>query len=127
MSGLNFRIFLTVIDIQISFSPVDLQEIHILPGVRTELSLAFELTNLNEPDMNFDTAEVEVPRQGANFEFTVRVVDVDLTQTDDVTYEVASVEQVLSDGNVSAALNSSGQLLFNLTYHVRQHHHNFSA
>ena len=108
-----------MIDINISFTPADPEEISIFPGMRTQLSFAFKLTNLNDPDMNFDIAEVEVPQQGANFEFTLRVVDVDLTQTGDVIHEVASVEQVLSDGNASAALNSSAILLFNLTYYVR--------
>ena len=107
-----------MIDIDISFTPDPPDTTSIFPGEQRTQQLQFELTNRNEPDMNFDTAEVEVPRQGANFEFTVRVVDVNLTQTDDVTHEV-NIVQELVEGNVSTALNSSGIMFYTMRFDVR--------
>ena len=111
-----------MIDIAISFTPSDPDESQIFPGVQRQFHLDFELTNLNDPDMNFDLAEVEVPQHGANFEFTVRVVDVNLTQTDDVMQEIATFGHVVTDGNVSAALNNSGIIFFTMTFYVRTLH-----
>ena len=118
MSHTNQTCLVSVIDIDISFTPDAPDTTSIFPGEQITQQFQFELTNLNEPDMNFDTAEVEVPQQGANFEFTVRLVDVDLTQTDDVTHEV-NIVQELVEGNVSTALNSSGIMFYTMTFHVR--------
>ena len=108
-----------MIDIAISFTPSDPDDSKIFPGVLRQFDLNFELTNLNEPDMNFDIAEVEVPQQGANFEFTARVVDVDLTLTGDVMQDIATFGHVITDGNVSALLNTSGIIFFTMSFYVR--------
>ena len=55
----------------------------------------FTLLNNNDPDMNFDVAEIDETSAGTNYNFTIHIVDVNLTTTDAVGFELGPVEHEL--------------------------------
>ena len=89
-----------------------------LSGVRNEMVYTFNLLNRNNPDMNFDIAEIDESPSGTNFDFTLHIGDVNLTATDVTGFELATVDHVLELGDVRWAMNSTYTDQFVVRFYV---------
>ena len=69
--------------------------------------------------MNFDVAEIDETSTGTNYNFTIHIVDVNLTTTDAVGFELGPVEHELRTGEVGWPMNINGTEQFVVRFYVR--------
>ena len=66
-------------------------------GAQQTVSVTFKLRNNNEPDLNNDVGEADAAvGSGINFDFTLYIVDVNLTDSDVISHQLTTVTEHLT-------------------------------
>ena len=87
-----------------------------VPGVEHQIRYTFKLLNNNEPDLNYDVAEIDRSHLGPNFEFTFYIVDGNMTDSDVINHQLTTVtEQLTADLSTSVTSVESEEFTIEFT------------